>query len=439
MASIARAIACELLNKWETGKADPQTLAAREIDKKIEQRDQAFARELFFGVIRYRRKLDYYIGKFANLARIPLPLKTILRLGAYQLLMMPNIPEYAVVSETVELAKSGGRKRAAGFVNATLRNIIRNRGKIEMPDCESNPISYLGIRYSYPDWLVRRYLKRYGFAETSQLLEFGNQPAPICFYINSAVVNKESLIAELRNLPVQIRPVDSFPDYYECDNPTELIKSKAFADGKVVIADPAQSLAVEALELRPGAEVWDMFASPGGKTVKLAGIVGEKGMVFASDKYPDRMELLRQNVARCRLTNIILFRADILTFTPRRKFKYILADVPCSCTGTMRRNPDLRWRIQEKDIAQLAANQFRLLTAASAFLADKGRLVYSTCSIEPEENHELIERFLASNKKFRLIELNKSKQFVDKQGMITTRPSKDKIDGIFVAAIEKIG
>lgn len=438
MVSIARTIACELLNKWETGKADPQTLAAREIDKTIESRDNAFARELFFGVIRYRRKLDYYIGKYANLQRTPLPTKTILRLGAYQLLMAPNIPQYAVVSESVELAKSGGKGRADGFVNAVLRNIIRNQEKVELPHRESDPVSHLGINYSYPDWLVRRYLKRFGLEETSWLLQAGNEPAPVCFYINIVIADKQSIMAEFQQSGIHVSPFESFPDYYECGNPTELIKSKAFTEGKVVIADPAQSLAVEALELRPGAEVWDMFASPGGKTIKIAGVIGPNGAVLASDRYPDRAELLRLNLNRCRIENAHVFCADILTFASRRKFEYILADVPCSCTGTMRRNPDLRWRLQEKDIGRLAANQYRLLTAASAFLADGGRLVYSTCSIEPEENLELIEKFLTNNGAFRLVDFGKANRFVETRGIMATKPSRDKIDGVFVAAIEKI-
>ncbi len=438
MASIARTIACELLDKWETGKADPQTLAAHQIDKAIEPRDNAFARELFFGVIRYRRKLDYFIGKHTNLQRTPLPIKTILRLGAYQLLMTPNIPRYAVVSESVELAKSGGKGRADRFVNAVLRNLIRDQESFELPDRQSDQAKYLGVYYSYPDWIVTRYLNRFGFEETARMLEFGNQPAPVYFYFNRLNAENQGAFDELQETGIQTQPVEAFPDYYECDNPTELIKSKAFAEGKVVIADPAQSLAVEALELRPGAEVWDMFASPGGKTIKIAGVVGHQGAVIASDRYPDRAELLRLNLNRCKIENAYVFCADILTFASRRKFEYILADVPCSCTGTMRRNPDLRWRLQEKDIARLAANQYRLLTAASAFLADGGRLVYSTCSIEPEENQELIEKFLINNGAYRLVDFGRVNRFVETQGIMATKPSRDKIDGVFVAAIEKI-
>lgn len=438
MASIARTIALDLLIKWENSHTDPQFLAAREIDKSVESRDGAFARELFFGVIRYRRKLDYYIGKYINLQRTPLPTKTILRLGAYQLLMAPNIPQYAVVSESVELAKSGGKGRADRFVNAVLRNIIRNQDKAELPDSKTDPINYLGVQYSYPDWLVKRYLKRFGFEETSRLLQIGNEPAPVCFYINDGIADSQSLINEFQESGIQIRPIESFPDYYECDNPADLIKSKAFADGKVVIADPAQSLAVEALDLRLGVEVWDMFASPGGKTIKMAGIVGKAGTVFASDRYPDRVKLLTQNINRCKLGNVRVFCADILTFASKRKFQYILADVPCSCTGTIRRNTDLRWRLQENDIAHLAANQYRLLTASKAFLADGGRMVYSTCSIEPEENQELIDKFLANNKEFRLVDLSEKKRFSENQGTIATLPSRDKIDGVFVAAVEKI-
>lgn len=437
MTSAARTIALDLLVKWEYNRLDPQPLAARVIDKAIEPRESAFARELFYGVIRYRRKLDYLIGKYANLRRTPLPIKTILRLGAYQLLMTPNIPQYAVVSESVELAKAGGRTPAAGFVNAVLRNLIRDKESFKIPDRQSDQVKYLGVHYSYPDWIVRRYLNRFGFEETSQLLEFGNQPAPVCFYINNRNAGSEEIIDEIQKNGIQTQPIETFPDYYKCPNPAELIKSNAFADGKVVIADPAQSLAVEALELQPGAEVWDMFASPGGKTIRMAGIVGPEGAVFASDKQSDRVEILRLNLNRCKFRNIHAFRADILTFAARRKFKYILADVPCSCTGTMRRNPDLRWRLKEKDIAQLAANQYRLLTAASAYLSDGGRLVYSTCSIEPEENQDLIAKFLANNERFRLIDLSKTKRFVEQQGTIATKPSRDKIDGVFVAAIEK--
>jgi 16S rRNA (cytosine967-C5)-methyltransferase len=439
MASIARTIALDLLLKWENGRIDPQSLAAQGIDKTVETRDAGFVRELLFGVIRYRRKLDHYISQFAQISRIPLPIKTILRIGSYQLLMTPNIPQYAVVSESVELAKARGKPRADGFVNAILRNIIRNQDKIAMPDIDADPVSYLGLQYSYPDWMVKRYLKRFGFEETSRLLQAGNEPAPVCFYVNRMLADNKSLMEELQAAGIEARVIETFPDYYECDNPSELIRSAAFTQGKIVIADPAQSLAVDSLELRSGAEVWDMFASPGGKTINLANKVGRGGVVFASDRYPDRIELLISNTKRCQLENVHIFLADILTFATKRKFGYILADVPCSCSGTMRRNPDLRWRLEEKDIAKLAANQYKLLMAASAMLADGGRLVYSTCSLEPEENQQVIDKFLASNKGFRLARSAGFERYRDSSGMIATLPSRDNIDGVSVAALEKIG
>jgi 16S rRNA (cytosine967-C5)-methyltransferase len=437
MSSIARTLAFELLVAWEDTGDDPQSLAARYIAESISPEDAGFARELFFGSIKLRRKLDFYISAYTSATRISLAIKTALRLGFYQLLQTSNIPNYAIVSESVDLVKAQGRPKAQGFVNAILRNYIRHPEKVKLPDSATHPIDCLGIQYSYPNWLVKRYLERFGFEETGRLLQIGNQPPPVCFFANRYLLDDETLELKLSAIGIAFKKFEAFAGYYDCDDPYRLIRSQPFLDGEIVIGDPAQSLATGALSALSGEIVWDVFAAPGGKTIGLANQVGKSGWVIASDLYADRVKLLLFNCRRCRLENVLIFCGDILQFATKRKFKYILADVPCSCTGTMRRNPDLRWRLKETDFGRLADRQLTLMAKAAGFLENGGRLIYSTCSIEPEENQQMVAKFLRQNSEFHLSEIAGFEHFRMDTGMLGTMPSRDQVDGAFIAAIER--
>jgi 16S rRNA (cytosine967-C5)-methyltransferase len=438
MASIARVIAFKALSKLEKTQSDPQTIIADLTRGKIKPEDAAFARELFFGVIKYQRKIDYYARHFYQSEKLNRKLQQVVRLAFYQLIQTPNIPHYAAVSESVELATKYCSAKQAGFVNAIMRNYLRNPNAIALPAKNDNSIDYLGVNYSMPEWLVDRYVKRFGPAEAEVLLQWSNQPPDLYFFINNYITDSTQVESRLDELAICFEKFDIFDGYYKCLDPHKLIHSQLFADGQVVIGDPAQSLPVKALEVQPGCRALDLFAAPGGKSAALAGNVGSEGLVISTDLSLNRLQVMRQNFNRWRITNASIFCSDILKFASKRKFRYILADVPCSGTGSIRRNPDLRWKLQPDDIQRQASRQAKLIRAAAAILESQGRMVYSTCSIEPEENYQIIEGFLKQNAEYRLIDVDGCQPFRADTGLYEILPHKIGVDGAFAAVIEKV-
>ncbi|MCP4582744.1 MAG: hypothetical protein GY839_14130 [candidate division Zixibacteria bacterium] len=423
--------------KWQASKADPHAIIANLIRKIDKPEDAAFARELFFGTIKFKRKVDYFANNFYTSKNLEPKLKQVLRLGFYQLLKADNIPTYAVVSESVELARKFCASRQAGFINAVMRSFLRQPEKVKLPNPEYQPVKYLGLEHSYPDWLVSRYLKKFGYEETEKLLTWGNTPPDLCFYINDRNSSQQEVLKQLDSLNIGFERLDSFDGYYKCLTPHLLLRSKPFESGTIIIGDPAQGLAAKALDVSLGDIVIDLFAAPGGKTASLSGRVGTDGYIIAADNSLKRLKLLKSNIKRWRLDNVFPVCCDTFKFASRRNFKYILADVPCSGTGTIRRNPDLRWNLQEADITRQAKRQARLIKTAVGMLKPGGKLVYSTCSLEPEENNQVVEDFLKQNKGYRLLDLSEHEKFVSQSGFLELIGHRHLSDGAFVALIER--
>jgi len=437
MASISRVIAYKSLFQWIKTQGDPQSIIADLSAKVTKPEDAAFARELFFGTIKYLRKIDYYAEHFYRRQPPDNRVQQIIRLGFYQLLQAANIPSYAVVNESVELTRKYCQAKKAGFVNGVLRNFLRDPEAIKLPDRNSQPVEYLGTAYSFPDWLIEKYIARFGMEQTEKLLDFCNQPPDLYFFCNRLIINDDDLEKSLERLNIKYEKSAVFDSYYRCLDPYNLVHSELLQKGMIIIGDPAQSLAVRLLAPSSGETVLDLFAAPGGKSAALAMAVGKNGTVLASELNYERLKLMRSNLNRWRINNVFIFNCDILQFASNRKFKYILADVPCSGTGTLRRNPDLRWNLPPDDIIRQAQRQNRLIKIAAGMLEPKGRLVYSTCSLEPEENIAVIEGFLKQNSDYRLIQVDGYEMFADKFGLYEVLPLKHKSDGAFAAVIER--
>ena len=437
MVSISREIAFKALSRWAKLPTDPHAIIDKLLTEKIRAEDAGFARELFFGTVKFKRKIDFYASRYHASKNLEPRLKQIIRLGFYQLLQAPNIPDYAVVSESVELAKKVTGPQQVRFVNAMLRNFLRQPDKVSIPDIDSDPVKHLGLTYSFPDWLVIRFIERYGEAQTENLLDWFNRPPQLCFFINQAVPDFQAVETGLESLGLACDNPEYFTDYFECKDPHKLIKSEIFRDGRIIIGDPAQGLAVRALEVKSGETVLDLFAAPGGKSAALAGRLGNDGLVIAVENNAGRLSLMKGNLRRWNVRNVMLVRADALKFATGRKLRAILADVPCSGTGTLRRNPDLRWRLKPDDIGRHAGHQKKLIREAAGLLEQGGRLVYSTCSIEPEENELVVREFLKHNHEYRLKDVNGLEKFKVESGMYRIMPDAFKTDGAFAAVIEK--
>ena len=393
----ARQIALELLTAWSHSRQLADEILAERND--IPARDRAFVQELFYGCLRQHLALDFLLRQFANKPPRPI-VADILHLGLYQLFFLEKIPAHAAVNESVALAKQFASPAEAKFVNAILRRANR----------QSLDTAPLWIRYSHPEWLWHRLVARYGEAETIALCRWNNEPPPL--YIRT-------LTGEL---PSGVSAVASglHPLCWRVTEAAGLFELPV----KFYAQDPSTLIAVDVLDPQPGESVLDMCAAPGGKTTYIAQKMRDTGKIIAADSSNVRLGKVSENCRRLDV-NIVATLACEGTRLNRclrgTQFDRVLLDAPCSNTGVLRRRVDLRWRLRADEIARLAVAQTQLLATASEFVKPGGVLVYSTCSLEPEENERVAVRFQESHPKFALD---------------TTRsifPPRDNMDGAFVA------
>jgi 16S rRNA (cytosine967-C5)-methyltransferase len=387
--------------------------------------DRRLCQELTYGVVRWQATLDWLIDlKTDDRPRKPL-LQTLLRLGLYQIFWLDRIPDHAAVDETVELARHSGLGRQTGFVNALLRGFLR--------ESDATRQRLAGLRaeqphlgYSHPQWLVRRWQSRWGPDKTSTLLEWNNTPPGIHARLNTLRVDLDRLLERWQQETVAYNVVGR--DWYaenlvfELKSHPPLLSLPSFQQGAFYIQDPSTLIAVTELNPRPGESILDLCAAPGGKATFIAELMRNEGLVVAHDNTLDRLKLLEENCKRLGVTCIRTALPSTLGPQPST-FDRILVDAPCSNTGVLRRRVDLRWRIRPEEIQRLAAAQFALLEQAVPLLKPGGTLVYSTCSLEPEENQEVTRRFLNDHNDFQLQHERELLPFVD------------LVDGAYVARL----
>ncbi len=386
--------------------------------------DHGFVMDLVYGCARRRRSLEWVVSQCVK--RMPDDeTRAALLIGAFQLLYAPEIPAYAAIDATVEAAKIASR-RSSGFVNAVLRAILRRHDDL-LANLASQP---LAVRTSHPDSLVNRWLARFGEEETTRLCELDNTPADTVIATLPDRDSTEQLIAAFAADGVAATVHPSRPDCIVLPHGVKPASLPGFADGRFAVQDAATLGAIDLLEITPGMSVLDACAAPGGKAVQIAARLCGQGELLALDLHEDRLEPLRQNmmrfgfgaIANCEAGDAADTNCAVLV---GKTFDRILLDVPCSNTGVLRRRPDARWRFSLRRLEKLRVAQAALLRASFARLRAGGRLVYSTCSIEMEENRLLVEEFLASEPSASLA------------GVSERIPTRDGTDGAFAAAILK--
>jgi 16S rRNA (cytosine967-C5)-methyltransferase len=359
----------------------------------LDLRDRNYAVRLVKVVLRNRTLLDYQVSFFAKrpAAGIQPGLLDILRVAAAELCFM-RTADYAAVNEAVEAARTGFGKKAAGFANAVLRRITEASEPI-LPD-KRDEARYLSVKYSHPEWLVKRWLGRLGRAECEELLAVNNTDAPL-YVVHDPLRTTGCELAEA------IREAGADAEAGPLETTRVELRGKSIAevpplaDGRALIVDPSSTLGVRALSPPRGAFVLDMCAGVGGKTRQISWAVGPSGRVLATDNIAAKVGILASNVEKCAMKNVQPVVAD-LTRPLVRGLSYILVDAPCSNTGVLRRKPDIRWRLKEEDMTGHAALQLALLSEGARSLAPGGKLVYQTCSMEPEENERVVEAILAA-------------------------------------------
>ena len=435
----ARTTALHLLRQLEVGRTSLDHLLTRLDQGGLPTRDRHFVRHLVLGTLRWQKRLDWIVDQFSHrpIATLSPWARQILRLGVYQIFWLDRVPPRAAVHTAVELAKQFGHRGIVGLVNAVLRRALREADHIHYPCRRTDPTAYLAVYYSHPQWLVERWLARWGEPTTENLLRAHNVPVPVYIRLNSRRTTAAELVAALEAEGLQLRPAGPLPEYFEVLEAEGLFATRAHTAGLFQVQDINAGLPAALLDPQPGEQVLDLCSAPGGKTTQMAIAMQDCGLIAAADRAPERLCRVRENAARLRLQSIRLLVQDA-RFPAAGGFDRVLADVPCSATGTLGRRPDARWRKQAEQLSGLAELQYAILSQAFACLRPGGVLVYSTCSLEEEENAALVERFLAATGTAVLEPA--TGPFPDQiwaDRYLQTLPGRDPGDGSFAARIRK--
>ncbi|HPO09078.1 MAG TPA: 16S rRNA (cytosine(967)-C(5))-methyltransferase RsmB [bacterium] len=407
----------------------------------LDSRDRRLAMEIAYGSTRFCAKLDHILNAYLpkGVQSLPETVKQILRMTAYQILHLTKIPAHACIHDAVELARVTGNPHLSKLVNAVLRGLVRGDRPVALPEWQSDPVGHLEIVHSHPRHLVESWLELWPPDQVHEFCRFNNTPAPLYARLNPL----KEIPADLRD---EIEPVDlGIPNCVRLNLKASPMQSRIVSEGWVTIQDPAAMLVPLLLSLQPGMRVWDVCAAPGGKTTHCAEILGDTGQVVASDVSLSRLRLLHAAGAGLRpaSTSLDIICADGLHPPWDREFQgfdAILLDAPCTGWGTLRRHPDLRWRLSPSDPQRLGDLSYTLLESVCRSLRTGGVLVYATCTLSRRENQDVIRRFLESRPGWRLETVTPFlpqpfRSIVAQEGWISIFPPQAQIDGMFAARL----
>jgi 16S rRNA (cytosine967-C5)-methyltransferase len=444
-------LACSILLSVETEAAYASELLHSRLDGSVDAREAALTTELVMGTLRWQRLLDFFVERYTGrkTAELDREVLVALRLGVYQLRFLTRMPEHAAVSESVELTRRARKTSAAGLVNAALRRAAAEREKpaSEFLPAGTEHAEVLAITQSHPMWLVERWLRAFGEERTIALLEANNRtPEHACSFLDAA--RREEVIRSLDEAGIAYEPGRLLRDAIVVRR-GNVAATRAFRNGWMGIQDEASQLIPLLLGVKRGDSVLDMCAAPGGKTIALASLAGEHGCVVACDLYEARLRAMRERTAIGRLKNMLFVALDGTSALPFAKtFDCILVDAPCSGTGTLVRNPEIRCRLSEADLADLQRRQVALVRSAVQSLSERGALLYSTCSLEPEENESVIHEIVRADPRRLRSERVKipqgvlaagvnEKDLIGEDGALRTFPPASHTDGFFAALIRR--
>lgn len=443
-----RAICLEILGQIEKTGRHPDHLLNDSFKKyrHLTSLDRAFLTELAYGVLRWRERLDWTIRRLSTVPfqKIEPETLNILRLGLYQIRFLTRTPFSAAVNESVELAKRRRGSGGGGFVNALLRSFLRRKEEIQEPAAGPDPALHLSVTLSHPLWLVRRWIEEVGVEETSNICSFNNRIGPVTLRTNTLKISREELMERLKGAGVAVLPTSFSKDGVLIPDPPPLSDLPFLNEGFFIIQDEASQLVAGVLDPKPGETILDACAAPGGKTTHIAQRMENRGEVYALDLSREKLIFVEKLCERLGVTSVIRMKADAARPLPVPEgmtFDRILADVPCSGFGTLRKNPDLKWRKGEGDVKRLSKLQSAILDNLSGYLKQGGVLVYSTCTVFREENEEVVEDFLETHPEFQLDPIGNilpgTWQSLIHDGYLKTFPPVDGMDGFFIARMTR--
>ncbi|WP_161820888.1 16S rRNA (cytosine(967)-C(5))-methyltransferase RsmB [Sporotomaculum syntrophicum] len=411
--------------------------------------DRSFITELVYGTLRAQNTLDWALSHYLRrpLSGLSSAVRNILRLGAYQLIFMDRVPDSAAVNESAKLARRHGHEGIVKFVNGVLRNLARGKERLSYPDPGDDPVRYIALRYSHPDWLVRRWLKDFGYSETEALCAANNQPAPNTVRVNTLKTSAAELMERLTGLGVTSQRGQYAADCLQLQGFVSLGSLAPFKEGQFQAQDESSILVGQAVNPTPGSQVLDVASAPGGKATHLAQLMQNQGEILALDVHEHKIKLITENCRRLGVEIVQPVLADARQIPARYTgwADYVLVDAPCSGLGVLRRRPDARWRKQEEQIAALAELQAQILASAAAALKPGGVLVYSTCTITREENLGQVELFLEQHPEFKwdtlagLLPGALDQDETLDRGYLQILPHVHGLDGFFMARLVKSG
>lgn len=437
----ARKSAFEILCKIEKENAFSSILLPQ-YEKNLNSKDSSLCHQIVLGVLRKKLYLDEIIKKFTkkNINKFDVEVVNALRIGLYQLLILDKIPDYSAINESVNLVKLAKKKSASGMVNAVLRRATREKFEFKSID----QIEKISVETSHPRWLVEKWIKQFGFEEAEKLSTANNEIPTLIFRLTGKFYSKNpqiqsEILESITNNSVESELIEnSFTARHFDDNLWELAEK-----GLIYFQDEGSQMVASTVNLHNEQLFLDVCASPGSKTTFIANKrlrSNTQNIIVAGDLYEHRVRTLKENCVNQNVgfVNLVQYNAEEELPFSDESFDAILVDAPCSGTGTIRNNPEIRYNVNEKDFKALSVKQLKILKNASKLVKHDGRIIYSTCSLEVEENEEVIEKFLAEDQNFELIKPELSEKFITKDNFAKTFPQRDNMDGFFIAVLHKV-
>ncbi|MDK2918326.1 MAG: rRNA (cytosine967-C5)-methyltransferase [Candidatus Petromonas sp.] len=440
-----RKVALEILIDIETNRAYSNITInklVKELD--IDQIDRRFITQLVYGVLENKLYLDYIIKQFSKTKfnKINIYILNILRLGLYQIVFLSKIPNSAAVNESVKLAKVVNR-RLSGFVNGILRSYIRNKDNVKLPDFDKDPIKFLSIKYSHPEWLVKIWLKKFGPEFTEELLKVNNEAPNLTIRTNTLKISRSHLIDLLTGEGARCREGMYTPEAVIIENLTNNLNSlDSFNNGLFQVQDESSMLVGHILDPKEGDFVIDVCSAPGGKSTHIAQLMNNEGKILSRDIHDHKLNLIRENASRLGISIIETENFDALKLDDKliNRADKVLVDAPCSGFGIIRRKPEIKYFKCSKDINNLAVMQLKILNNSSKYVKIGGSLVYCTCTIQDDENIGIIHKFLENNSNFILLDVNSylPNNIKSHEKFLQLYPHLDRVDGFFICKLKRI-
>lgn len=407
----------------------------------LSNQDRGFATELIYGVVENKYYLDYIIDKLSKIKtqKLSTYVKILLRMGIYQIAFLDSISDYALVNETVNLVKKYD-KRSSGFVNAILRNIIRNKEEVLKVDIESE-IMRLSTKYSYSPWIIKNWINNFSKEFTEDLLEANSEKPSIYLRVNTLKISREELLNKLEETNIKAYKVPQVEEAIKVENLKNIENNDLFKEGLFTIQDISSMLVGKVMNPKESSLVLDVCSAPGGKSTHLATLMNNTGKVVARDVFEHKLKLIDNTVKRLGLENIEIESSDAskLDVESIEKYDYVLADVPCSGLGIIRRKPEIKFKTKA-ELKDLPSIQKTILENASKYVKVNGILVYSTCTIQDNENINVVNEFLKENDNFELVPIDEINIDLDNQdkGYLKIYPNIHGMDGFFIAKLKKV-